>query len=186
MEVRNKTLKALIITGKGVQDHEFIYPYYRLLEAGFKVTVALEKPEFKQPIGFYGTNIPPDENCAVIRYTELLKEEYSKNFDLLVLPGGAKCMEYLRQNKTVIDFIHYWNKQGKMIAVICHGAQLLISAKAVRGKKIAAYYSLEDDVVNAGAEYCSTYCISQNIYSASHYKHLGEWMKSVIDFFFTF
>ncbi len=178
MEIRHK---ALIITGNAVQDHEFIYPYYRLLEAGYDITVALEEAKHKQPIGYYGTNIPPDENCKVIRYAELLKSDYANDYDLLVLPGGAKCMEYLRQNKAVIDFIKFWDKQGKHIAVICHGAQLLISAKAVRGKKVAAYYSLKDDIENAGAEYCETWCISDNIISASHYKHLGEWMKAVLE-----
>ena len=44
MEVQ-KMKKALIITGKRVQDHEFIYPYYRLLEAGFEVDVATKNKE---------------------------------------------------------------------------------------------------------------------------------------------
>ena len=33
--------KAIIISGNLAQDHEFIYPYYRLLEEGFDLDVCL-------------------------------------------------------------------------------------------------------------------------------------------------
>ena len=165
--------KALIITGKNVQDHEFIYPYYRLSEAGFEVTVALKNGEVTT--GILGTKIPCDDTCKIISYEELSKEYY----DVLILPGGAKSMEYLRQEQIVLEFI---SKYDKFIGSICHGAQLLISARIVKNKKIAGYYSIKDDILNAGANYCNSFCISENIISASHYKYLGEWMRLVLEY----
>ena len=58
--------KALIITGALVQDHEFIYPYYRLKEAGFKIIVALK--DAQKVVGILGTKIPSDDDCEIISY----------------------------------------------------------------------------------------------------------------------
>jgi len=171
--------KALIITGKNVQDHEFIYPYYRLKEAGYEVLVALKDKQITT--GIFETKIPCDDKCEIISYEELEWAEKEYNPEILILPGGAKCMEYLRQEKIVLDFINNWNKQGKLIGSICHGAQLLISAKVVKGRIIAGYYSIKDDILNAGADYCDGVVVSENIVSASHYKYLGEWMLSILN-----
>ena len=104
------------------------------------------------------------------------------NYDLLLLPGGVKALEKLRQEKNVIRFISEWNKKNKIIASTCHGAQLLISAKATYGKKISGYYSIKDDIINSGAEYVnSPVVISQNIVSSPHYDFMGLWMKKAIE-----
>ncbi len=162
-------MKALIITGKNVQDHEFIYPYYRLQEEGFKVIVATE--DGKETMGILGTKIPVDMPIQKVNTDE---------FDLLVLPGGAKAMEYIRQNKIILDIIHQWDKERKIIAAICHASQLLISAKIIRGKKISGYYSIKDDINNAGANYIDAPFVTDgNLVTSPHYKHLGPWMKEV-------
>jgi protease I len=167
--------RALIITGNLVQDHEFIYPYYRLKEENFEVITALKDA---QPcLGILGTNIPSDKDAKIISYEEMKVEDY----DFLVLPGGAKSMEKLRQEKTVLNFINEWNSQGKTLACICHGAQLLISANIVRGRDLSGYYSIKDDIVNAGANYIDApFVISDNIITCPHYKYLGQWMNQAI------
>ena len=66
----------------------------------------------------------------------------------------------------------------KVIACICSGAQLLISAKVVKNKKISGYYSMKDDIENAGAIYTDLPAvIDGKIVTAAHYKDLGPWMK---------
>ena len=172
---QDKMKKALILTGNLVQDHEFVYPYYRLKEEGFEVSIALK--DKKPCLGIIGTKIPSDNECEIISYEEL--KDYKG--DLLILPGGAKCMEKLRQENIVLNFINKWNSEGKIIASICHGAQLLISAKIVKGRKISGYYSIKDDIINAGAEYVDApFVISDNIVSCPHYKYLGSWMKETL------
>ena len=166
--------RALIITGNLVQDHEYIYPYYRLRGEGFEVITALK--DAKACVGILGTTIPSDKDAKIIGYDEL-----SFDYDVLVLPGGAKCLEKLRQEKGVLDFIYAWNEKGKNIASICHGAQMLISAKVVRERKISGYYSIKDDITNAGAEYVDApFVIDKNIISCPHYKYLGEWMNEAL------
>ncbi len=165
--------RALIITGKFVQDHEFIYPFYRLQEAGFTVDVATKGKEVVQ--GQLGATITPTRDIAGIS---------TYDYDLLCIPGGAKCMEYLRQNEEVLNFIHKIDAEGKVIASICHGSQMLISAKIVKGRRISGYYSIKDDINNAGATYVDApFVTDNNVVSCPHYKYLGDWMKEVLRVF---
>ena len=58
---------------------------------------------------------------------------------------------------------------------------MLISANIVKGKKIAGYYSIKDDINNAGAIYTDEPAvIDGNIVTTAHYKHLGAWMKATL------
>ena len=74
-----------MIVGKNTQDHEFIYPYYRVQEAGFEVDVAIRNKETVKCI--LGVPITPTRDVAGINVND---------YDLLVLPGGAKAMEKIR------------------------------------------------------------------------------------------
>lgn len=163
---------ALILTGKNVQDHEFIYPFYRLQEDGFEVDVATDgKTEVMGQLG-----------AAKVTPTLGLDNLDPAEFQVLVLPGGAKCMEYMRQDKRIIEFISAFHDSGRVIGSICHAASLLISAKVVAGRNISGYYSIRDDIENAGATYVDNpVVIDRNIISTAHYKHLGPWMKAVCD-----
>ena len=168
--------KAIIISGNLAQDHEFIYPYYRLLEAYFNVDVCLL--EGKPVKGFLGTTLPPNKDQKVKKIEEINVSDYK----VLVLPGGVKAMEKVRQNKLIIDFISKFNQEKKIIACICSGAQLLISAKVVKGRKIAGYYSMKDDLINAGAIYTDMPAVvDKNIITTAHYKDMGPWMREVIN-----
>lgn len=163
--------KALILTGKMVQDHEFIYPFYRLQEAGFQVDVAVRNKE--TVMGQLGAaKIVPNKDITGLDV---------KDFDLLVIPGGAKCQEYLRQDKEALDFISKFHAAGKTIAAICHGSQMLISAKVVKGRRISGYYSIKDDINNAGATYTDEPAVVDgNLVTTAHYKDMGPWMKATL------
>ncbi len=167
--------KAIIISGNLAQDHEFIYPYYRLLEANFEVDVCLL--EGKPVKGILGTTLPPNKKQTVKTIDQIKVDDYK----ILVLPGGVKAMEKVRQEKKIINFITKFNERKKIIACICSGAQLLISAKVVKGRKIAGYYSMEDDLVNAGAIYTDKPAVVDgNIITTAHYKDMGPWMREVL------
>ncbi len=171
--------KALIITGNLVQDHEFIYPYYRLLEEKFQIDVCIN--EGAKVKGILGTDIPPNKDQKIIKAEEVNEE----NYNLLVIPGGVKAMEKVRQNKTILKIISKFNEAEKTIACICSGAQLLISAKVVNGRNISGYYSMIDDIINAGANYVDQPAvIDKNIITTAHYKDMGPWMKATLEVFY--
>ena len=159
--------RALIVTGKLVQDHEYIYPFYRLQEEGYEVDVAVRGKQMV--LGSIGVKVEPTKDIPELRV---------EDYELLVLPGGAKAMEYMRQDKDIIKFIADFYAAGKVIAAICHASQLLISAKVVKGKKVSGYYSIEDDIENAGATYVDApYVTDERLVTSPHYKHVGPWMK---------
>lgn len=166
--------KALILTWDGYQDQEVIYPYYRLLEEEFVVDIAAEKLGWFY--GILGTKM--EANKTVDTITDNTVYEY----DFLCLPGGVKALEKLRQQKNVLSFIRKFVETGKIVSSTCHGAQLLISAKVTKGRKISAYYSIEDDVNNSGATYVNEpFVIDENLVTSPHYKHMGAWMKASIE-----
>lgn len=160
--------RAIIITGRLVQDHEFIYPYYRVQEDGYEVDVAVRGKE--QVFGQIGVKIVPTKDISELRV---------EDYEVLILPGGAKAMEYMRQDQELLKVIADFHASGRVILSICHGAQLLISAGLVRGRRISGYYSIKDDINNAGGTYVDApYVIDDRIVSSPHYKHLGPWMKA--------
>ncbi|AVJ27346.1 DJ-1/PfpI/YhbO family deglycase/protease [Achromobacter spanius] len=163
-------MKALIVAGKAVQDHEFVYPYYRLPEAGFTVDVAVRGRE--TVYGSIGMKITPD-----LDFCDVEIEKYQ----LLVIPGGAKAMEYMRQDEGLLAIIREAHQRGLVISAICHGAQLLISAGLVRDRSISGYYSIRDDINNAGGTYINQPAVVDGkIITSPHYKHLGSWMSETI------
>ncbi len=166
--------KAVIISGNLAQDHEFIYPFYRLLEENFEVDVCMN--EGVKVKGILGTDLPPNKDHPVKKIEEININDY----DLLIIPGGVKAMEKVRQNIKIIEFISNFHNQKKIIGCICSGTQMLISAKIVKNKKISGYYSMKDDIINAGAEYIDLPAVvDSGIITTAHYKDMGSWMKAV-------
>ena len=170
--------KALILTSKLVQDHEFIYPFYRLKEEGFDVYTC--NGDSKQVLGFFGTKIPPKEEDKIVQLTEI----NNKDFSILILPGGVKSMEIMRLNKELLNLIKKFHENKTIIAATCSAAMLLISSGLTKGRSMTGYYAWKDDIVNSGAKFIDKPCvIDGNIETSPHYKYVGEWMKGAIDLY---
>ena len=162
--------RAVIITGPGFQDEEFIYPFYRLQEAGFMVDVAIKDKAVVH--GKYG--IPARATID----TKDLKEE---DFDLVLLPGGHEAPDRVRQDKHVLNFVKKMDEKKKIIAAICHGPWMLISANVVRGRRATAYISIDDDMKNAGALDVEAPVVEDdNLITSPHYRDNGDFMRAVI------
>jgi len=73
-----------------------------------------------------------------------------EEFDAIVIPGGFSP-DHLRVRREVLEFVRRAHEAGKIIAAICHGPQVLISAGLVRGRRVTAYEAIKDDLINAGA-----------------------------------
>jgi protease I len=163
-------IRAVIITAQGFQDEEVIYPYYRLLEAGY--TVDMATPGGAVVHGKYG--VPARANKA----TEALAAE---DYDLVVLPGGFEAPDRLRLRPEVIEFVRHMDAQEKVIAAICHGPWIL-TANIVRGRKVTAYWSIETDVRNAGAHYQhkAAVVVDGNLITSPHYNNNPDFMKTIV------
>lgn len=167
--------KALIITWESFQDQEVVYPYYRLKEETDDVKIISNvKGRFH---GIMGVNM--------FSHDTLDNLPIYSDYDFLVLPGGVKSLEKLRQEENVLEFIRQWDVDGKLIASTCHGAQLMISAEITEGREISGYYSIRDDINNSGAIYVDAPAvIDNNIVSSPHYDYMGDWMKAAITLYY--
>ncbi|MBI2822666.1 MAG: type 1 glutamine amidotransferase [Acidobacteria bacterium] len=162
--------KAVIITGPGFQDEEFIYPYYRLLEEGISVDVATKDKAVVR--GKYGMPVTPTVDVKDLREAD---------YDLVVLPGGHEAPDRVRQIKEVLAFVKAMFDKGKVVAAICHGPWIAISAGIVRGKRATCYQGMADDLKNAGAIYLDApVVVDGNLITAPHYRNNGDFMRAII------
>ncbi len=166
--------RAVIITAAGFQDEEVIYPYYRLLEAGFKTDIATK--DGQTVYGKYG--VPAR---ATIATTALL----SKDYELVLVPGGFEAPDRVRLLPEVLQFIREMDEQNKLVAAICHGPWVLISAGVTKGRKMTAYWSIEADIKNSGAIYQhkEPVVIDRNMITSPHYNDNPAFMKAVVEYF---
>ena len=163
--------RAVILVEQGFQDEEFIYPYYRMQEEGWLVDVAVPDTT-KQYFGKYGVPARATINIGALR---------AYDYDLVVVPGGFECPDRLRMRLDVRAFILLMCKTNRVIAAICHGPWVLISAGIMLGIKCTGYESIKDDLQNAGALYIKAPVIRhENIITADHYKNNGQFMHAVI------
>lgn len=174
--------KALILTWEGFKDYEGVYPYYRLIEEGFDVYVisnTLEKVK-----GILGSYIPSHFLLESLEDKPTF-QKFLNEFEILIIPGGVTSLEKLRLVKPAIRLIKEWNAKGKIIGSMCSGTQMLISAKIINGRKISGYYSIEDDIINAGAIFVDAPAVvDYNIITSPHYKWVGQWMKEIINIYY--
>ncbi len=161
-------MKALILAENDFEDLELFYPYYRLKEEGIEVKVASSQESLKGKRGYLLT---PD-----VKYEDVAPEE----FDILVIPGG-KSPERVRLNEKAVEITKHFFEKNKPVAIICHGVQVLISAGVVKGRKIACWYGVKDDLIAAGGEFVDGVAVDGNLVSARHPGDLAEWMKKFLE-----
>lgn len=165
--------RAVIITGPRFQDEEVIYPYYRLLEAGFHLDVATK--DKATVYGKYGVPIAP---------TKDVKELRLEDYDLVLLPGGQEAPDRVRQIREVLTFVKGMFDADKIVAAICHGPWITISAGIMRGKRATCYVGMKDDLINAGARYeDAPVVVDGNLITSPHYRNNGDFMRAVVEKF---
>ncbi|MCD6370741.1 MAG: type 1 glutamine amidotransferase [Thermoplasmata archaeon] len=161
-------MKAIILAENDFEDLELFYPFYRLREEGIQVFVASSQKELR---GKRGYTIKSDMD-----YHEVNPED----FDILIIPGG-KSPERVRLKEEALRIVRHFFEKNKLVAIICHGVQVLISAGVVKNRKIACWYGVKDDLIAAGGEFVDGVAVDGNLVSARHPGDLAEWMKKFIE-----
>ncbi len=162
--------KAVIVVANGVEDAEFIYPLYRLQEAGMQVEVASKGKG--NVIGKHGVPVAATVDAETIREAD---------YDLIVVPGGYESPDRVRQIPNVLQVLKDFNAKGKLIASVCHGPWVLISAGIVKGRTMTCYPGCKDDLINAGATYqARPVVVDKNIVTAPHFRNNADWMREVV------
>ena len=68
-----------------------------------------------------------------------------------ILAPGGWAPDKLRRDAQVLDRVRTVHAAGGLVATICHGPWILISAGILRGRPLTSTVGIRDDVVNAGA-----------------------------------
>jgi protease I len=167
--------RAVIIVGPAVEDTEYSYPLYRLQEDEFTVDTASDNAT--EIIAKHGLPIKANLNIRKLQ---------PQDYDLVVIPGGLESPDRLRQIPELLDFLKEINASGKVIASICHGPWVLISAGIVKGRNMTCYVGCKDDLINAGANYHQVNVISDvNIVTAPHFRDNAAWLRETLRIYYS-
>jgi len=161
---------VLILVGPEYEDLEVWYPKLRLEEAGYEVRLAgLGESEYR---GKHGYPCKVDGAVADFPAAQLAG---------IVAPGGW-APDKIRRDATALQRVREVHAAGKMVATICHGPWVLISAGIVRGRRMTSTLGIRDDVVNAGAEWVDQPAvIDGNIVSARVPKDLPAFGRAMLE-----
>ncbi|SDQ04540.1 protease I [Virgibacillus subterraneus] len=123
------------------EDVEYTGPAKEFKDAGHEV-VTIEKEKGKQVTG--------KNNEATVIIDESIDDVNPEEFDALFIPGGFSP-DQLRADERFVTFAKHFMDVKKPVLAICHGPQLLITAKTLEGRKATGFKSIQVDMDYAGA-----------------------------------
>lgn len=169
-----KDKKIAILATDGFEEIELSAPQEELSDYGATVHIVSDKPKIRSwKNKQWGNEFESDR---------LLDAAKVSDYEMLIIPGGVINADKLRRNKKAIDFIKQFDDQGKLIAAICHGPQLLIECNLVKGKNLTSHQAIKTDMKNAGAHYENFSVLKDgNIITAQKADDVSSFLKKVID-----
>jgi protease I len=138
--------RVAILVADGFEQVELEKPLEALDKAGAET-------EIVSPSGDEVQGWNHDKKGDSLEVDVALDDARAEDYDALLLPGGVMNPDTLRTIPAAVAFAKHFFEEGKPVAAICHGPQLLIEAGVVRGKKMTSFPSLKTDLTNAGAEW---------------------------------
>lgn len=148
------TKRVLLLAGDYVEDYEIMVPYQMLLLVGHQVDAVCPDKKAGDVVrtavhDFEGDQTYSEKRGHNFRLNADFDAVKPETYDALVVPGG-RAPEYLRLNPRVIEIVRHFANARKPIAAICHAAQLLAAAGALKGRTCTAYPAIKPDVVACG------------------------------------
>ena len=147
--------KVAILLTDGFEESEMVKPRAALQKAGAETDLIAPK---KGKLKSWDT----DDFGGEYDVDVALDDANPNDYDALLLPGGVMNPDKLRTVPMAVKFAWDFFHQGKPVAAICHGPQLLIEAGVVRGRTLTSYPSLQTDLVNAGAKWVDEAVVTDN------------------------
>jgi protease I len=135
-------MRIACLLDTGFEDSEFRKPYGAFTEAGHKVTVIGLEPG-KELEGYRGQERTRSEKG--------IDEVTPDQFDALFIPGGYSP-DHLRMNQGMVAFTRAFFDDERPVFAVCHGPQLLITARVWKGRRLTAWATIQDDLRQLGAD----------------------------------
>ncbi|HWZ14021.1 MAG TPA: type 1 glutamine amidotransferase domain-containing protein [Mucilaginibacter sp.] len=147
--------RVAILTEEGFEQVELTSPQKALKDAG--ATAHVISPKGGKIKAWNETDWGIE-----VQVDKQLSEVSPDDYDALVLPGGVLNPDKLRQNKEAVAFVSAFLDEGKPVAAICHGPQMLIETGMIGGRTLTSFPSLQTDLKNAGAHWIDQEVVVDN------------------------
>ncbi|PYP30301.1 MAG: protease [Gemmatimonadetes bacterium] len=134
--------RVAILAENLYQEMELWVPYYRLKEEGAEVKV-VGAGGAKSFTSKHGYPVSVDVQAEAVSAVE---------FDAVVVPGGY-APDMMRRHEAMVRLVREAAQHGKVVAAICHAGWMLASAGVIKGRKVTSFFSIKDDMVNAGGQW---------------------------------
>src|SRR3954471_19191148 len=137
-------LRVAVLATDGFEETELTEPVKALKEAGAEVTIVSLKPGEIQVMRH-------DKDKSIkVKVDRTIDGVSAEDFDAVHLPGGTVNADSMRMVPEVQTFLREMQASAKPISAICHAPWELVSAGLVRGRTLTSYYTIQDDIRNAG------------------------------------
>jgi protease I len=136
-------MKVAVLVTDGYEPSELTEPMRALRDAGATATI----------VSNHDGRITGKTDADTADVDITLDDARPGDFGGLLLPGGVKNPDVMRQDERAVRFVRHFADTGKPIAAICHAPWMLVEADVVRGRRVTSYPSLSTDLRNAGAEW---------------------------------
>jgi protease I len=168
MDLRGR--RVAILAENDYEDLELWYPLLRLRESGAEVTiVGAGAPSYTSKHGY---PVPTDTSADRVN---------AADFDAIIIPGGY-APDHMRRHAAMVHLVREAVHQGKVVAAICHAGWLLASANVLRNKRVTGFFSIKDDLINAGGLYEDSAVVQdENLITSRMPDDLPEFCRTIID-----
>ena len=162
--------KVIVLVERDYQDLEVWYPLLRLREEGAEVV----------PVGSGSSGHYTGKFGYPIDVAAAAEEINVDDYDAVVIPGGW-APDYLRRYPSVVELVKEAFEKGKVVASICHGGSLLVSAGIAKGRRLTSFMAIKDDLVAAGADFVDEEVVRDgNLITSRKPEDLPAFCKEII------
>lgn len=149
--------KILQLVGDYVEDYEVMVPFQALQAVGHSVDAVCPGKKSGEKVrtaihDFEGDQTYSEKRGHDFTVNATFDSVNPEEYDALVISGG-RAPEYLRLTPRVLEIVRHFFDDGKPVAAICHGPQILTAAGVVEGRKLTAYPAVGPEVSLAGGEF---------------------------------
>src|ERR671933_1984272 len=171
------SLRVAVLATDGFEEAELTEPVRVLKETSARVEILSTKSGQIQAFRHH-------DKGTMVSVDRLLDQAKPSEYDAVLLPGGALNADTLRMGSKVQSFLQEMQQAGKPFAIICHAPWVLVSAGLVRGRTLTSYYTIQDDIRNAGGTWVDReVVVDDNWVTSRQPSDLAAFKRAMIELF---